>query len=401
GSRLRLSATTDPQLQKKAYFQEVYYERPQNQLTSWVWREGLSLRLSLVDDAAAIYKKTGMLRSCAQHPEFGASGEEGVQFLAVPIRHREEVLGVIRCSRVREQVGFTPDDEQALVSFSELLALVVRTTREGKVAAALEQASGAAVALTHGEGHRERVTWINQHGRSLTRNPQEDPVGKPLAEVFDRRLPEYWDIRGTPVEVPLAEDRWYELTVQTLNDPLFLPPRKMNLGIARDITERKRATRTLENMRRVMEGLGFAWFDVGMDGRIREVSENESRILGYSREELLALPRKELWYEKEDRAAMLREAEYAGGQLQKLVWLKHKNKHKVGVEAFVRLGPHTPGQEPELAGFYLDVTERLRLQRGLELEDDQILDYTKMANQLRLREQRQLDYLSAVTHQLK
>ncbi len=101
--------------------------------------------------------------------------------------------------------------------------------------------------------------------------------------------------RGRPVgpgEIVLVQRDGTRVWVEIRTYPLQVQGEFLILGIARDITYRKRAERELRLTQFTMDQAGDSVFWVGMDGRFLHANEAACRALGYSRSQL---SRKRVW----------------------------------------------------------------------------------------------------------
>ncbi len=109
-------------------------------------------------------------------------------------------------------------------------------------------------------------------------------------EIAARNLAE--NARGIPtgpVELVLNRKDGTHVTVEVTTFPVTIKGEFLALGIARDVTERKRAERMLRFTQFSIDRSADAAFWMEPDGRFIYVNEAACRSLGYSRDELLTM----------------------------------------------------------------------------------------------------------------
>jgi PAS domain S-box-containing protein len=145
--------------------------------------------------------------------------------------------------------------------------------------------------------------------------------------------------------------------------------RRVRLVLANDVTERRRAEDGLraseQRYRALFENNLAAVFRVSEPGRLLDCNEAACQMLGYSREELLALDLRMLYCDLAVREAG-KKLLYASGKLSNYkVDLRRKDGTVVSVLTNLTLLHEEAGKAPVIAGVMLDVTEVGKLQEQL------------------------------------
>lgn len=167
------------------------------------------------------------------------------------------------------------------------------------------------------------------------------------------------------------------------------------VGISRDVTERRKAERALEQSKEKYEKL-FQATPLGIavstreDGRILDVNEGFEALLGYPREELLdrRAPDLGIWLEEEDRERLAGRIRRGGEARELEARLRRKDGRVIEAEIF--------GEAIEVEGVPCiitvtrDVTERRRSQRELARSREKLQRYAAYITTARERERRQL-----------
>jgi PAS domain S-box-containing protein len=199
-------------------------------------------------------------------------------------------------------------------------------------------------------------------------------VGQSVFELY-RDVPEITKklkvaLKGKEVKyIVNVEDLWFETILSPMRDRQGTV--REILGIAIDITERKRAQDTLELSRFALDNAGDAIFLTARDGRFHYVNEAACKALGYSGSELLALSifdidpdyPKERW---PSHWSELRETEKLTFETRH----KRKDERIIPVEVTTRLF-HWGGTEYNL-GFARDISERKKAEERLRESEERL-----------------------------
>jgi PAS domain S-box-containing protein len=108
--------------------------------------------------------------------------------VALPLRVRGQMIGVIVLFRAAVNVAFTADDRAMLETFAEQAAIAVNNARlyqsalqeQQRLAAIIEQSADGVMILDW----RWRITTFNRAMELLTGWPRDEAVGRPCAEVL-------------------------------------------------------------------------------------------------------------------------------------------------------------------------------------------------------------------------
>ena len=148
----------------------------------------------------------------------------------------------------------------------------------------------------------------------------------------------------------------------------LLDPANPAKGIAAtliDITERKLAE---ESYRTIVQTAIDGFWTIDRQGRIRSVNESACRMLGYSREELLALSIPDL-EANEDRTAVTAHLAHIArtGRDRFETRLRRKDNTLVDTEISIN---HLPGVEPRFFIFIRDISERKNREEALHRSEE-------------------------------
>ena len=175
-----------------------------------------------------------------------------------------------------------------------------------------------------------------------------------------------------PDDLTLIRKDGESVTVEVMTIPITLQNQKAILGIARDISERKKAAAALEESeekyRNILESIDDGYYEVDLAGNFTFFNDSMCRILGYPREELMGKNNRE--YMDEDNAKMIFKAfntVYRTGLSTKaLGWkLICKDGSECFVETVVSLITDADKKAIGFRGIARDVTDRIRLEEQL------------------------------------
>ncbi len=154
--------------------------------------------------------------------------------------------------------------------------------------------------------------------------------------------------------------------------PIHLADGDANMSFVEDITERKQAEAALRQSeskyRKIFENVQEVFYQVDNSGKIIEISPSIERYSGYRREELIGKPVEDVYYNKDDRAGLLK-AIYEKGEVADY---ELRVKTKSGRLVYASVNAHvlfdTEGKPVGLEGALRDVTEHKRVEAALEHE---------------------------------
>ncbi|MDO8671685.1 MAG: PAS domain S-box protein [Dehalococcoidia bacterium] len=231
---------------------------------------------------------------------------EGIESLAsVPLRSRTGVVGVINVIR-RDNRAFAPEDIELLAAAGSQLGAAIdyaglaQSLRDSEALyRTVVEASRDVIWFMDRAG---TIGYFNRRGKEICGYDLEDLSGKPFAPVI---VPKDLPVAESAVARALAgHAQSYEVgvirkdgeVVELLVDktPIFVADQVVGtVSFGRDITERKRAEKALQDSERryreLFEHAGMAIFQSALDGKLLAVNPECARMFGYeSPEELLA-----------------------------------------------------------------------------------------------------------------
>jgi PAS domain S-box-containing protein len=134
------------------------------------------------------------------------------------------------------------------------------------------------------------------------------------------------------------------------------------LGIARDITERKKAE---EQVERIFNMTGYMVCVAGLDGYFKRVNASFEEVLGYSAEELLARPFNDFVH-PEDRAKTAAVVEEKLAEGEQVIGFENRYRCKDGSYKWLSWTSRPVVQEGIMYAIAYDITERKQAQQSLE-----------------------------------
>lgn len=416
---LHLSAATDPYLCAKPL---VSY-KPGEGLTGYVFKTGLSLRLSNSEDPREVRRATGLDRNGPRHPERDSQGAPTVQFLGVPLRFGANPVGVLRMARKEGVARFTQEDEKALQFFADLLGAAVGPTWDLLLNRSMLESTTEAIAISGWERDDQgrgfsRIVKVNPGVVGLLDWKEEDLVNRDAREIY---APGEYERIGQELELARKAARGdghaahgpilskmqkadgtvvpVSISYRLLSNQLLHRPTLYTIGLAR---ETSKIELQAEQHRRLLELLGamkVAYFRANLEGITQESTPTDSEITGYSPEELKSLPRGELYPDPGIRERLLNRArDHKGHPLREVVQMKRKNGELFWAEGDLRILEDQG--EVGYEGLYRDVTDRIRLQGFLNEDTWRVLTDQELFARLKRDAEFHLDYLSSLSHQL-
>lgn len=225
----------------------------------------------------------------------------------------------------------------------------------------------------------KRTLGYNQDeiiGKSFESIIHPDDVGSCveyfLKAINGEKYPSAWEYR-----VRHADGTWQWHTAS--GAPALAPDGSLIsvIGISRDITDRKRAEQALkeseEKYRIIIEQMEDGYFEVDLKGQFTFLNDAQTKLLGYSRDELIGMNNRQ--YQDEKNARKIFECFheiYETGKPAKLMNYEviRKDKEIRMHEITASLMTDAEGQPAGFRGIARDVTEHWRAeQKRLSLED--------------------------------
>ncbi|HSS48568.1 MAG TPA: PAS domain S-box protein, partial [Thermoanaerobaculia bacterium] len=418
---LRLAVSTDPHLGEEG---PVVYPRGKG-LTGYVFKTGQPLRLSNTEDPVEVAHLTDIERTGPSYPERDEDGLFTGQFLGVPLRFGGKVVGVLRMSSREGVARFTLEDEKALQFFADLLAGALARSWELLLARSILESVNEAIAVTRRDDERgmhvPRLIMANQGAEKLFGRTKEELRGMDARDVY---APEEYDkikagltaaLRAAPgqdhgeygpvdsrIRRPDGSVVPVRISFRHLSNHLVQSPSLFTIGIARDMSESERLAEQHRRLLELLDTMDIAYFEVDADDRTRVSAGAESRILGFSRESLSSRPRQSLFVNPRLRRRLFQKARAQKGKTTRgVLQMRRADGTPFWAEGDLRILEDSEGRQTGAAGFYRDVTERIRLQGFLDEDIQTVLSEHELLARLKADAEFHLDYLTSLGHQLQ
>jgi PAS domain S-box-containing protein len=418
---LRLTVSTDPHLGEDG---PIIYP-PGKGLTGYVFKTGRPLRLSNTEDRDEVAYLTGIERTGPSHPERDEEGLFTGQFLGVPLRFGGKMVGVLRMSSREGVARFTLEDEKALQFFADLLAGALARSWELLLARSILESVNEAIAVTRRDNERDthvpRLIMANQGAEKLFGRTREDLQGMDARDVY--ALGEYDKIKvGIMEALRAAPDQGHgeygpvdsrirrpdgsvipvRISFRHLSNNLVQPPLLFTIGIARDTSESERLAEQHRRLLGLLDTMDIAYFEVDADDRTIVSEGAEYRITGHSLESLRRRQRQSLFVSPRLRRKLFQKARAQEGKTTRgVLQMVRADGTTFWAEGDLRILEDSEGRETGAAGFYRDVTERIRLQGFLNEETQKVLSEHELLAKLQADAAFHLDYLTSLGHQLQ
>ncbi|MCP4549178.1 MAG: PAS domain S-box protein [bacterium] len=419
--KLRLAASTERDFASTG---PVVYESGEG-LTGRVFQTGQALCLINALDPEEIRNKARIKRSGPLHPE-SIFADSPVRFLGVPMRCGKQVKGVLRISRRLEKARFSYYDEQTLQFFGNLLGTFLGRWSELLLATTIMESTCEAIAVSRQQPDEQglglpRVVLANTGMAELLGQDLSEILGMDARKIFHPE--EYKNLRA-PLRTILDEARNHGrselrplrtrivrtdgslrsvmISYRTVVNPLISPPIFYTIGLARDITDFEQRQQQHQHLFEMLNDMGIAYFRTDKNGINIESTAVESKITGYSQEELYGFDRRKLYQNPGDREKLVRKVRKHGGRLIRARYrLQRKGGTFFSAEGDLRLVKDIGGAEIGMEGLYQDVTHRLQLQGFVDAEKKRILMDDELFQKLKENAMFHLDYLTSLGHQLQ
>ena len=250
----------------------------------------------------------------------------------------------------------------------------------------------------------ETVLLIDRQGMVITANQtvcerlgtkKEDLIGRCIydfipPEVAQKRRRKYEEVFNTGKSVSFEDSR-ESMTFEQSAYPVFSGGNRVERAaiFARDITNRKNAKEALreseEKHRSILENIEEGYFEVDIAGNFTFFNNSTSKILGYSRDELMGMNNRQST--DEENAKKLYQTfnkVYTTGKTQKgFDWeIIRKDGSKRYVEASASLRKDSEGQPIGFRGIVRDVSERKLTEKKLRESEEKLRTIIEHSNEL-------------------
>lgn len=182
-----------------------------------------------------------------------------------------------------------------------------------------------------------------------------------------------------PDEFNLVQKDGKSITIEVRMQPVEIEGSPLVLGLARDITKRRKAEEALrdseEKYRTILESIDEGYYEVDLEGNLTFVNQSMSRILGYPEEELIGLNYRQYMGRANARKVVeVFNGVYKTGQTAKGVdWeFVSKDGDSRYVETSVTLKKDPEGRPMGFRGILRDVTGRKRAEMALKAAHDEL-----------------------------
>ncbi|MGR3309477.1 MAG: PAS domain S-box protein [Candidatus Brocadiales bacterium] len=296
-----------------------------------------------------------------------------VSGMSVIIQDKDTPYGVFGVHTTKKRI-FTKDDIYFIQAMANVLAEAIGRKRAEEELKKYKILFDNTSDLAYIYDTKGNILFVNRIFEKLSGHRPEEFFGKPFAPLFnDEDLKKAMDVYTRTLK---GEHPQYELHFKdtgTLCEYKNLPLRDKDeniigvIGIARDITERKRMIDQNKTIiRTALDGFGVT----NTQGQFLEVNDAYCRLIGYSREELLKMniPDVEALETPEDIAQRIQKMIKTGGDLFES---KHKCKDGkiIDVEISINFMDIEGGR---FFAFVRDITERKRAEEELRMLNESL-----------------------------
>ncbi len=156
---------------------------------------------------------------------------------------------------------------------------------------------------------------------------------------------------------------------------IILSGRKYLLGVFRDITERKKAEKAIQEseakFRRIFENVQEVYFEVSLDGIVIEISPSIEIITKgqYHRDDLIGSLIYEIWADAGDRQVFLSKLQERGSIADYEIMVKNRDGSLVSCSMSSKIWFHAQGQPESIIGSIRDISERKRAEQILKASE--------------------------------
>ena len=201
---------------------------------------------------------------------------------------------------------------------------------------------------------------------------------------------------------PTSEVRSVEISYRLVTSPFVQPVTHYTIAVIRDTTVTQVNAEQHKRLVGLLDKQNLVYFRADKDGRNLESSPTESRITGYSSEELQKMNRRKLYSDPADHKGLIDIVDRQGGQL---VYTRQRFKRKDGstclAEGTIHLLKDSEGRKLGYEGLYEDVTERVKLEGFLDVKDRGTLGEHELYRKLEENADFQLLFMTSLGHQLR
>jgi PAS domain S-box-containing protein len=232
-----------------------------------------------------------------------------------------------------------------------------------------------------------QFTDVNKKGLELSGYSRNELVGKNILETGilppDQIEGVIAGIKGIedgksgyPYEVQLAKKNGERMTVEAVSFPMRKKGRLEVMGIAHDITERKKAAEALraseEKLRAIFEAIEDGIAVADLEGNLIDMNESDIKLFGYERKEQLLNANAFLFVTEADRPRVIRDMSavltIGSGKIDRYR-LMDKNGNEFDAEVSGSLLRNSQGKPTAIVNIIRDITERKRMEEAIRLSE--------------------------------
>ena len=193
-----------------------------------------------------------------------------------------------------------------------------------------------------------------------------------------------------------------EISYRLVTSPFVVPEAQYTASLIRDTSERQKILDQHERLVKLLNARNLAYFRADKNGQTLETSDAESKLTGYSKEELDGKARLELYVDVDDHFRLYKEADdYDGKLLITVQVLKRKDGTSFPANGLIRLLKDADGNPLGYEGLYEDATDKVRLQEFLGIEGQRVLEDPELFERIQQNTRLNLDYMTSLSHQLR
>jgi PAS domain S-box-containing protein len=179
-----------------------------------------------------------------------------------------------------------------------------------------------------------------------------------------------------PDEFMLSLKGGTEVDVEIITHPVKIKDQILVLGIARDMTERKRAEATLrqseEKHRRIFENVQDVYYETSVDGTILDVSPSIEVISRgqYHRDDLIGMSMYEFYSDPGERQSLMAAIKARGSVTDFEIMLKNRDGSLIPCAISSKISLDALGRPEKIIGSMRDITERKRTLKALQESEE-------------------------------